>query len=176
MQTFDTSCFGIGKVLILLIIQWSLTTKVDYCSSNLVWSPLHQDPSAPPCIFLLSTFFLGNGMGSYGGKREKWGILRQFSQQGCKCLGQGGDAKRAEFHCSYAYLRNETPTPPFIWQKDGYSVGWRAIGGGLVGKLPNSPLIWTNSLQLFQVYVGCSGATCICTWAVVVQHTYVRKQ
>jgi hypothetical protein len=29
-------------------------------------------------------------------------------------LGQGGDVKWAEFHCSYAYIRNETPTPPFI--------------------------------------------------------------
>jgi hypothetical protein len=29
-------------------------------------------------------------------------------------LGQGGDVKRAEFHCSYAYVMNETPTPPFI--------------------------------------------------------------
>jgi hypothetical protein len=37
-----------------------------------------------------------------GGKRAKWGILMQFSQQGCKCLGKGGDVKWAEFHYSYA--------------------------------------------------------------------------
>jgi len=27
------------------------------------------------------------------GKREKWGILRQFSQDGCNFFGQGGDVK-----------------------------------------------------------------------------------
>ena len=68
---------------------------------NLVHAPLHRDPSAPLRIFLLSTFFLGNGLGYDGGKMEEWGILRQFSQQGCKCLGQGGDVKQAEFHYYY---------------------------------------------------------------------------
>jgi hypothetical protein len=58
-----------------------------------------------------------------GGKREKWGILMQFSQQSCKCLGQEGDVKWAEFHSSYAYIRNETPTPPFVWENDSYLVG-----------------------------------------------------
>jgi hypothetical protein len=58
-----------------------------------------------------------------GEKKAKWGILMQFSQEGCKCLGQGGDVKKEEFHYSYAYLGNETPTPPFISQKDVYSVG-----------------------------------------------------
>jgi hypothetical protein len=37
-----------------------------------------------------------------GGKREKWGIMMQFSQQGCKFLGQGGDVKQEEFHYCYA--------------------------------------------------------------------------
>jgi hypothetical protein len=49
--------------------------EVSDCSTNLVRAPLHQDPSAPPHIFLLSHFFSRNGMGSYGGKRGKWGIL-----------------------------------------------------------------------------------------------------
>jgi hypothetical protein len=57
------------------------------------------------------------------GRKEKWGILMKFSQKGCKCLGRGGDVKQEEFHCSYAYVRNETPTPPFISQKDVYLVG-----------------------------------------------------
>jgi hypothetical protein len=76
--------------------------KVGYCSTNLVWAPLHQDPSAPLDIFLLSNFFLEMEWAYDGGKREKWGFLMQFSQQGCKCLGQGGDVKQEEFHYSYA--------------------------------------------------------------------------
>jgi hypothetical protein len=36
-----------------------------------------------------------------GGKRAKWGILMQFSQDGCNFLGHGGDVKQTEFHCSY---------------------------------------------------------------------------
>jgi hypothetical protein len=76
--------------------------KVGDCSMNLVWDPLHQAPSEPPCIFLLSTFFLEMEWAYDGGKREKWGILMQFSQKGDKCLGQGGDVKWVEFHCSYA--------------------------------------------------------------------------
>jgi hypothetical protein len=47
----------------------------------------------------------------------------QISQGGCNYLGQGGDVKRGEFQCSYAYLWNETPTPPFILQNYGYLVG-----------------------------------------------------
>jgi hypothetical protein len=51
-------------------------TMITYNQSRLLLhepglAPLHQAPSAPPCIFLLSTFFLGNEMGSDGGKREK---------------------------------------------------------------------------------------------------------
>jgi hypothetical protein len=41
-------------------------------------------------------------------------ILMQISQGGCNFLGQGGDVKREEFHCSYDFIWNETPTPPFI--------------------------------------------------------------
>jgi len=45
--------------------------EIDNRSMNLVEAPLHQAPSAPPRIFLISHFFSGNGMGSYGGEREK---------------------------------------------------------------------------------------------------------
>jgi hypothetical protein len=47
-------------------------------------------------------------------KGLEWEILMQISKGGCKFLGQGGDVKREEFHCSYACLRNETPKPSFI--------------------------------------------------------------
>jgi hypothetical protein len=39
-------------------------------------------------------------MGYDGGRRENWGLLMQFSQKGCNYLGQGGDVKHEEFHCS----------------------------------------------------------------------------
>jgi hypothetical protein len=38
----------------------------------------------------------------------------QISQGGYNYLGQGGDVKWEEFQCSYAWLRNDTPTPPVI--------------------------------------------------------------
>jgi hypothetical protein len=47
-------------------------------------------------------------------KVKEWEILAQNSQGGCKFLGQGGDVKQEEFHCSYDYCWNETPKPPFI--------------------------------------------------------------
>jgi hypothetical protein len=47
-------------------------------------------------------------------KGLEWEILMQISQGGCNYMGQGGDVKWEEFHCSYAYVWNETPTPPFI--------------------------------------------------------------
>jgi hypothetical protein len=49
-----------------------------------------------------------------GGKREKWGILRQFSQDGCNFLGQGGDVKWERVSLFLCLDVNETPTPPFI--------------------------------------------------------------
>jgi hypothetical protein len=36
------------------------------------------------------------------------------------------------------------------------------------------PVISMNSLQLFQVYAGCNGASCVCTQNVVVQKAYVH--
>jgi hypothetical protein len=79
------------------------TTKVVYFSMNLVWAPLHQAPSAPMYVFSSqpSYLFLGSEWVSDGGRRENWGILRQFSQKDCTYLGQGGDVKMVEFHCSY---------------------------------------------------------------------------
>ena len=38
-------------------------SEIDDCSSNLVWDPLHQSPTALPHIFLLSHFSLGKWHG-----------------------------------------------------------------------------------------------------------------
>ena len=64
------------------------------------------------------------------------GMLRQYLTKGSKSLGKEGKWNWVKFHCSYAWMWNETPTPPFIWQNDGYSIGWWAITGDLVGKPP----------------------------------------
>jgi hypothetical protein len=79
------------------------TTKFNYCSTNLVWAPLHQDLSAPLSSFSsqLSNLFLGSEWVFDGGRRANWEMQGQFSQKGCNYLGQGGDVKRAEFHYSY---------------------------------------------------------------------------
>jgi hypothetical protein len=79
------------------------TTKVDYCSMNLVLDILHQDQSEPLYGFSSRSFdlFLGSEGVSNGGRRDNWGMLRQFSQKGCNNLGQEGNVKWEEFHCSY---------------------------------------------------------------------------
>jgi hypothetical protein len=79
------------------------TTKAGYYSTNLVWDPLHQAPSAPLYGFYSqhSDLFLGSEWVSDGGRRANWGILRKLSQKGCNYLGQGGDVKHEKFHCSY---------------------------------------------------------------------------
>jgi hypothetical protein len=99
------------------------------------------------------------------------------SQCGCKFLGQGRIRKWVEFHCFHASLWNGTPTPLFICQKYGYSVGGRAIGCQLVRKLPKSlySLATFYFLQLLWVYTGCNGAASIRTQAVMVQDLYIFK-
>jgi hypothetical protein len=41
----------------------------------------------------------------------------QISQGGCNYLGQGGDVKRAEFHCSYAWLLGMRPQHLLLYDK-----------------------------------------------------------
>jgi hypothetical protein len=79
------------------------TIKVGYYSMNLVRAPLHQAPSAPLSDFSSqpSDLFLGSEWVSDGGRRDNSEMQGQFSQKTCNYLGQGGDVKQAEFHCSY---------------------------------------------------------------------------
>jgi len=78
----------------------------------------------------------GNGMDWMEEEGANEGMLRQYLTKGIKRLGKEGKWNWAEFHCSYAWMWNETPTHPFIWQKDGYLVGWQYIASELVGKPP----------------------------------------
>jgi hypothetical protein len=71
MQTFDTSCYWDKKITSFIDKTMITYNQIQILLLEPILDPLHQAPSAPPHIFLLSHFFLGNGMGCYGGKTKK---------------------------------------------------------------------------------------------------------
>ena len=93
IKAFNTPWFGTGKVIILLITQWLYL----YNQSRLLLHKPRLGSSLPSskCTFawlLLSTFsyVLGKWMGFNGGRRDNWGMLRQFSQKGWNNLAKEG--------------------------------------------------------------------------------------
>jgi len=139
MKIFKTPSFGTGKCDFFIhhtkIIPYNLCRppfREPGSDSSLTWSKCTLNG------LLISTLLSPQwkGMGWMEEEKVDEGMLRQYLTKGRNILGKEGKWIQEDFHYSYAWIQNEIPTPPFIWKKDVYSIGWWDITGGLVGKLP----------------------------------------